>query len=210
LCDYCHCSDLPKSWQSRSLLRVVFFKASCRQQSLAVRLELRNRDGSKLCEFIIIHIHLLAYQADLIAAAATYATQCYSNTSGATLSCGIFVKNRLATTADFNAPCTFHRDICRQNDSNLLLDTGFLDSNKDFGVNMPDNSRFLYQRLLHCAPLRTEGYRSVFNLTSDRSYTQYFYGTNGRQNFTYEYSNDAIYESKSLHFSSATADYEIG
>jgi hypothetical protein len=154
------------------------------------------------------------YMAKIIQTSASYAQQCYSsNTSGA-LGCDTFVQKRLATTVIANASCPFSGGICQSNNSNLILDTGLLDSNDDFGLNAPSDQRFQYRRVVQCAPMVTQGYTSLYNLSSDRSYTRYWYGEhippNYSQNYTREFSNDALYESKATDIGGACPDYSIG
>ncbi|KAK7934598.1 hypothetical protein PG985_000093 [Apiospora marii] len=59
--------------------------------------------------------------------------------------------------------------------SNILLDTGYLDSREHFGLNTPDSQRFQQREVLHCAPLKTEGYESTVSTGSQR-FVAYDYG----------------------------------
>lgn len=122
--------------------------------------------------------------------AANYAQQCYSMNTTGTLDCTTFVKSRLEFTSVLNASCPFSDNICRSNDSNLLLDSGLISSD-DFGLNMPSSQRIFYREVLHCAPLRTDGFAR--NVTTEyRNYTRYSYGdfdpngSPGYFNWTYE------------------------
>ncbi|KAI0025906.1 hypothetical protein F4780DRAFT_789387 [Xylariomycetidae sp. FL0641] len=150
------------------------------------------------------------WEADLMSASANYATQCYSNTSAAS-GCGLYVQSKISSTADLNAPCPFG-DLCQSADGNIALDSGLLDSHKDLGINAPENERFQFRRTLQCAPLKTEGYTSQFNLSADRSYTRYWYGPKSFiGNFTDEASNDRVYELAAVNISlSDVADYSMG
>jgi hypothetical protein len=111
------------------------------------------------------------------------------------------------------ATCPFADTVCRSSDTNLLIDTGYLDSYNHFGLNTPPDQRFQYREVTHCAPLVTEGRKTLYNLTSDRSYTQYWYGArtmSANENFTYEYSNDDLWLSKQLKSGGARApDYSL-
>lgn len=155
------------------------------------------------------------FYAKTIAAASNYAQQCYSsNATTGSLECSIYIKKHLGTSSIRNASCPFQSGACRSENSSLLLDTGLLDSNDDFGLNAPPDQRFQYRRRLHCAPLATEGLTSQHNISSDRSYTRYHFGRmTSREitgNYTYEYSNDAIWESKQLQDTHRVKDYSIG
>ncbi|CAJ2503207.1 Uu.00g106010.m01.CDS01 [Anthostomella pinea] len=84
---------------------------------------------------------------------------------------------------DRNASCPFGVS-CLNESGNLLLDTVFLDSHEDFGVNTPRNERSWTGRLSHCAPLKTEGHNDMFNTSRDRSYTRWYYGNAPTTNLT--------------------------
>jgi hypothetical protein len=138
------------------------------------------------------------WQARTIASAATYAQQCYGSgdNQSSALGCTTFVQKQILSHVITNASCPFQNDIC-SSDSNIIIDTGYLDSNDHFGLNTPPDQRFQYRDVIHCAPLKTEGYTQVFNESSDRSSTRYYYGSTGYDaatpgNATYEYTNDFI------------------
>ncbi|KAI0552680.1 hypothetical protein F4679DRAFT_533495 [Xylaria curta] len=148
---------------------------------------------------------------------ATYAQQCYSDdfSSGA-LGCQTFVQQKIPFSVSKNATCPFPQDknICRRNDSNIVLDTGLIDSHLDMGLNLPPKERFQYRRVLSCAPLSTDNYSSVYNLSDSRSTTRYFFGphrdteiSNG--NHTYEVSNDAYSDRDALGDFSGFPKYSI-
>lgn len=124
--------------------------------------------------------------------AANYAQQCYSLNATGTLDCTTFVKNRLQFNSVLNASCPFSANICRSNNSNLLLDTGLISSD-DLGLNLPSYQRMFYREMLHCAPIRTDGFAS--NVTTKyNNYTRYLYGGTSGYNWTYEVENlDAHY-----------------
>lgn len=106
--------------------------------------------------------------------AANYAQQCYSTNTTGNLDCNTFVKSRLPFDSILNAPCPFSENLCRSNDSNLLLDSGLI-STDEFGLNMPASQRMFYREMLHCAPLKTAGF--VNNVSIDNyNYTRYLYG----------------------------------
>ncbi|KAI3326299.1 hypothetical protein HD806DRAFT_552583 [Xylariaceae sp. AK1471] len=150
------------------------------------------------------------YLADSLNQAATYASQCYEGSSSSSMGCGVFVKPRLkAETTDENAPCPFS-SMCKTEDSNLLIDTGLLNSHYDFGINAPENERFLFRMAVACAPLKSEGFSKIYNVSQDRSYTQYFYGHGTNNDYTFAASNDAFYELSVTNVSSFTPDYSIG
>ncbi|KAK2613403.1 hypothetical protein N8I77_000321 [Diaporthe amygdali] len=119
--------------------------------------------------------------------AANYAQQCYSANTTGNLNCGTFVRSRLQFNPVLNASCPFNDTICSSNDSNLLLDSGFISSD-DFGLNLPSSQRMFYRELIHCAPLRTDGFVKNVSTKYD-NYTRYSYGDwagPASHNWTYE------------------------
>ncbi|KAI1261275.1 hypothetical protein F5Y18DRAFT_440585 [Xylariaceae sp. FL1019] len=91
--------------------------------------------------------------------AANYAQQCYRPNGSSSLSCDTFVTKFLPTMLfQYNASCPFEADICRGNNTAIHFDTGFIDSNKHLGLNLPSDQTFAYRRVAKCAPLVTDGH----------------------------------------------------
>lgn len=89
--------------------------------------------------------------------------------------------------------------MCRSDNANIRLDTGYLDSNDHLGINAPQDERILFRAVVTCAPLSTEGFAKN-STTAAGNYTMYDYGnkTTG-QNYTYaarslqeQYKNDNV------------------
>lgn len=115
---------------------------------------------------------MIPYYAEAVDNAANYAQQCYLNASGGLLDCGLFVSKSLPKEVDFQAPCPFHDEMCRTPEGNIRLDTGYIDSHRDLGLNAPNDQRFLWRNVLHCAPLVTRGFTSLDGSNN----TRYHYG----------------------------------
>ncbi|KAF2447452.1 hypothetical protein P171DRAFT_330563, partial [Karstenula rhodostoma CBS 690.94] len=133
---------------------------------------------------------LLPFLSRRLISFSNYALNCYANNTNSP-DCKTFVKSRLPSTSNRNASCPFDEGICRLSDGNLLLDTGYLNSHFDMGFNAPAADRFLYRRTTHCAPLVTEGYKSLAVSTGPlpATYAQYSYGRTAKlpENITYLY-----------------------
>ncbi|KAI8631817.1 hypothetical protein F5Y19DRAFT_376735 [Xylariaceae sp. FL1651] len=142
---------------------------------------------------------LLSYGADKYNAAANYAQQCYSNSTSELLDCGRFITQQISGTVDGNAACPFSSEICRNSKTNLRLDTGYVDSHSQFGLNSPPHQRILFRNVLHCAPLATEGFTTQDN-TSLGDVTKYHYGSSRNSAGDTDY----VYLAKSL-----KSQYEI-
>ena len=109
--------------------------------------------------------------------AANYTQQCYSSTSSRLLDCDKFVVQTLPTAITKNdSSCPFQGNICRSNNTNLLLDTGYIDSNNELGLNYPENQRFRFRYVLQCAPLITQGYTSRVTI-GNTTWVRYNYGS---------------------------------
>lgn len=118
---------------------------------------------------------LLPYGIRRITDSANYAQQCYGAPGAGLLDCATFIKRSLPYSTDDQAPCPFQGGICRTNTSNLLFDTGYLNSHEHLGVNSSPDRRILFKTTLHCAPLQTAGYSRDIQ-TPFRNYTRYYYG----------------------------------
>ncbi len=116
------------------------------------------------------------YLAEQVNNAANYARRCYSNNSAGYLGCGNFVRNKLTFSVDTRASCPFQNEVCRKSSTNLRLDTGYIDSHGDFGLNTPPDQRIQWRNVLHCAPLATDGFKGSQNSTSLGNLTFYDYG----------------------------------
>ncbi|KUI58112.1 hypothetical protein VP1G_05369 [Cytospora mali] len=107
--------------------------------------------------------------------AANYAQQCYSTISSGMFDCSPFVKANLPSTVDKKADCPFKESIYRSNDSNLLLNTGYINTNKHLGINFPSGQNILFRSVAQCVPLVTEGYKWNASETW-KNFTRYNYG----------------------------------
>lgn len=117
------------------------------------------------------------YQSRVIDNALNYAQQCYFSSDSSMVDCNRFVVPRLAAASiDYSAECPFESKMCRSNTSNLRIDSGYIDSNRDLGMNAPPEERFMWRTVLHCAPLATEGYRSNVTNEHNQTFIRYHYG----------------------------------
>ena len=91
--------------------------------------------------------------------------------------------------------------------SNFRLDSGYIDSDGDLGINSSPGRKFLYRSIVHCAPLKTKGYTKKTRYTPpekdpaksfvNRTVFQYFYGEGQNYDghftdFTYQYAEDPL------------------
>ena len=143
---------------------------------------------------------LQPYNSELIQDASQRAQQCYTS-SVSNGDCRTFIKPSISVLVSRNASCPFDQTICQSNTANLVLDTGYLDSHHDFGVNAPPKNRITSRYLMHCAPLVTKGYSTVVpaptnsnntlvHSQSNQPWIEYRYGKTPVQpphNFTYQY-----------------------
>lgn len=120
---------------------------------------------------------VLRYFSETYTDALNYAQQCYSDDSSGILGCDRFVvKSLKPAKTETNRSCPFTGDICRNNDANIRLDTGYIDSHDHLGLNAPPNERFGYRYVLECAPLKTEGRVSHID-QGNVTWARYNYGS---------------------------------
>ncbi|KAF2020285.1 hypothetical protein BU24DRAFT_448587 [Aaosphaeria arxii CBS 175.79] len=120
----------------------------------------------------------LPMQCKRVTAYSNYALQCYSrNISSVSEDCHPYVKSKLKTTVIRNASCPFDEKMCKSKDKNLIVDSGYIDSLKDLGINTPKENRFQLRLVHHCAPVVTEGYNMRIKREDDgEEVMQYYYG----------------------------------
>jgi hypothetical protein len=145
----------------------------------------------------------VAYVSQRFMSSGDYALRCYSNTS-LSQGCPTFLRRRLAWRSAADAACPFpgQTRVCRRNATNVRLETGFIDSNADLGINLPARDSFRFRSVVECAPLRTSGFaRNVTMGGVGHNYTRtvYLYGlalaavpvSNIHPHITYIYSADS-------------------
>jgi hypothetical protein len=104
-----------------------------------------------------------------------YALACYQGEKGTQSSCQLYTKPKLSYKIDRNATCPFDEKLCQTASDNLILDSGYLDSWEDLGMNA--EPRFKVRLKQHCAPLVTRGYKQSYVDPTDASkrYMRYSY-----------------------------------
>lgn len=159
------------------------------------------------------YFNLLPYLAKRIDSAANYAQQCYSNDSVNLLDCGRFVTKRLGANrlVDTKAACPFRNNMCRDDLKNMRLDTGYIDSHNDLGLNAPINKRILWRHVFHCAPLVTDGFTSQSDIFLQNT-TIYHYGnfTTGAGLEDYMYTAESVESQYTTEGVVTTANYRLG
>ncbi|KAH8725985.1 hypothetical protein GQ44DRAFT_680159 [Phaeosphaeriaceae sp. PMI808] len=162
---------------SETLNQVLLKGARCGAYSL-------EQANSKYKELTL----LLPEQAAKANTYLNYGSQCYTNKTNAD-GCNTYIKPRLPLTSTRGIPCPFGGNICKLDNDNLMMDTGYLDSLEDLGINTPLKNRFQLRTVHQCAPLKTQGYTTEYNDTEYGTIKRYMYGTTRtpRQvsNFTY-------------------------
>ncbi len=152
------------------------------------------------------------YQSAQATAYSQYSLRCYMDTSTAD-DCKLYVKPHLPTIIDGNASCPFASEMCKSQFGNLVVDSGFMNSHDDLGINSAPEDRFLFRLVHQCAPLVTQGFSSLSN-TSSGPVMRYYYGQLNANlaNFTYQMpvnyslSNIEGYTDRG----SARVDYNLG
>ncbi|KAH7316945.1 hypothetical protein B0I35DRAFT_434280 [Stachybotrys elegans] len=131
---------------------------------------------------------LTVYQSTTASNLANYVQQCYSSEASGLLDCARFIRPSLSSTVDGNASCPFQGGICKSDNKNLRIDSGYINSNVHLGVNAPSEDNIWLRVVFECAPLVTDGYTTDQEF-EDVNYTRYHYGSrfwgNDTSNVTY-------------------------
>jgi hypothetical protein len=109
-----------------------------------------------------------------------YAMKCYQRRNSAQSdTCNLLTRATLPYHMEANATCPFSKEICSKSTENFLLETDFLDSYEDLGMNK--GPRFTVKLKHHCAPLVTKGFTTphVDTRHSNVTMTSYNYMIEG-------------------------------
>lgn len=135
--------------------------------------------------------------------ASSYAQQCYRGNSTPE-ECPLFTKTNLPYTVQTDRGCPFGH-LCLDDTETIYIDSGYINSHDDLGMNSPPHERFLYRAVEHCALLNSTKY-SIRDETAQA--VSYYYGPRGKsRNETYMYTT----QSQPIHkyWISAPDDYSI-
>jgi hypothetical protein len=138
-----------------------------------------------------------------------YTRSCYADESSAEApSCDSFVLQRVDSTMNNSAVCPFSPQICELGGA-LEIDSGFLDSDLDLGINARPKDRVWYRMVTTWTLLNGTNFESSWtdlpgSLPGDKM-RLYFLGpaTSDGQvttNFTFSYSNYSFYEYPAAYF----------
>lgn len=118
------------------------------------------------------------HQHQRVTAYSNYALQCYTgNTTTAAEDCAPYVKANLESKITRNAGCPFASEMCKSDSDNLIVDSGYIDSNEHLGINAPAKDRFQVRMLHHCAPIVTEGFTNTsVGANTSEIFQRYWYG----------------------------------
>ncbi|KAF2666860.1 hypothetical protein BT63DRAFT_321076 [Microthyrium microscopicum] len=141
----------------------------------------------------------VAFQSRRIMSSYTYAQQCYDNNGSFQQACPTFPKPSLPYTITRNMSCPFpgQGDICRNN-SGITLDSGFLNSQSDLGINTKPEQQFSFRTTMECIPIQHENYTALQSLNgtlnSTRTYVNFLYG------YASQYGNASVIGNKTYQY----------
>jgi hypothetical protein len=121
-----------------------------------------------------------AMQVRITKSSANYALTCYNNDSSAE-NCRTFVRHNMPFEVTTKIPCPFpgKDKICRSSNGGIRLDSGYINSHFDLGINSPAPERFFYRIVNECAPVHNEGFTHVDESRSPAT-LQFRYGADPR------------------------------
>lgn len=125
------------------------------------------------------------------------------------MDCEIYAKQEIESEFNYSFPCPFpDPDACIDPQNNIQVDTGYIDSNKDLGINAPPKNSIFYRKITTCAVVNSTSWATNFVkgpadiLPSDTSIYYYFgppfNGSNSNSsgfvsNYTFSVSNYSLY-----------------
>lgn len=101
------------------------------------------------------YVLLLSSYHRSIKSSAEYARICYDNTSTANAMCQRYYSSRLEPKINFTATCPFTEELCLGDA--VHIDTGYIDSHEDLGINGQPGDRVQFRKQMTCAPIDMEG-----------------------------------------------------
>jgi hypothetical protein len=124
---------------------------------------------SSSCGHVDYALPLDAYRAQVAAIRAIslpYAQECYRNQTILPARCKAYVRPSISFTSE-KVPCPYDTSFCLTNSSKtqqaFAVDSGLVDLNSGFGLNLPRRDRVSYRRRTTCAVLPLAGHTTVIN-----------------------------------------------
>jgi hypothetical protein len=123
-------------------------------------------------------IEWFSQQQQILDLAGNYVSSCYTfnRSQNAQQSCLAYGRSSLVWNVTADVPCPFSPEMCLQGKS-ILLDSGFIDSHSQLGINSRVQDRIQYRQQFHCSPLETEGYVFRTSNVSDPRLPESGFGT---------------------------------
>ncbi|KAF2192069.1 hypothetical protein K469DRAFT_555931 [Zopfia rhizophila CBS 207.26] len=128
------------------------------------------------------------YMRNLAEFSKQYGRTCYNKIrEEQSLQCKAFAKSSILYSTFTNASCPFDRSTCFfEDDRNLMMDTGRLDTNKVFGINTPTHN-LGFRKVTTCAPIKPKLFTTTSpddktgiiktNGSTPHNFTQWHFGT---------------------------------
>lgn len=99
--------------------------------------------------------------------ASQFVAECYNSTSLA--NCNTYGRRLLDYNVSTHSHCPFDPSMCTHG-TVIRLDTGFVDSLYDLGINSHPSERVQFRKVTECTPIETDGFSKTYtnqNLTDD-------------------------------------------
>ena len=133
-----------------------------------------------------------AYWSKVKSTAFQYSLDCYQEGKPEPAKCNVFTKPKVPQMVTHEAVCPFSPLMCVEgNTSAVDVDSGLLDLNTHFGLNLPPRDRVKFRRKVSCAVLPVEGYYR--NVSAGKSH-----GIPGERYFYLDYGTEHGGESKDI------------
>ena len=155
---------------------------------------------------------IAAMEVKALRSAYDFATSCYDQTdlnASVLPSCNAYGPKNIDWSIEMSRDCPFSSEMCLDTQS-VRFDTGYVNSALHLGVNSPPEDRVTYRNVLHCSPIKADGFTSqpLDNVTglvgiypspgAKKTWVEYMYGENTAtgSNATFAYTNESTVTSQ--------------
>ncbi|KAF4309460.1 Cytochrome P450 [Botryosphaeria dothidea] len=116
------------------------------------------------------------YWADRMESATTYVRQCYSEANSASI-CNRQPAAQLNwTSGDADCPFT-DPELCVNTTVPFVMDSGYINTNRDLGMNSKDGDAIDYRKVVTCSPMASNYAEIAYRNSTDENVLEYYYGS---------------------------------
>ncbi|KAF2670751.1 hypothetical protein BT63DRAFT_453115 [Microthyrium microscopicum] len=121
-----------------------------------------------------------------------YAPLANNNSNPLPRDCSTYPVASLNYNITRNSTCPFPgQGVCREGVKPMTLDSGYINSHFDLGINAPPEYRYLWREVLTCVPLNNDGFESDVSVPDGPPFKGWSFGKSAQfsNNYTFLYPN---------------------